>query len=84
LGLFLAQSIVGLFAAFPVAIVGAMMFLVGIEMTKFAKDTRWNLDLLPLLATLVASLWINMACGFLLGLVVYYGMQWHRRRFLAG
>ena len=80
LGLLLAQSIAGLFAAFPVAIVGAMMFLVGIEMTKFAKDTRWNLDLLPLLATLVASLWINMACGFLLGLVVYYGMQWYGRR----
>ncbi len=83
LGLFLAGSIAGLFAAFPIAIVGAMMFLVGIEMTKFAKDTRWNLDLLPLLVTLVVSLWLNMACGFLVGLAVYYGMQWCRRRDLT-
>lgn len=80
LGLFLAGSIAGLFASFPIAIVGAMMFLVGIEMTKFAKDTRWNLDLLSLLATLVVSLWVNMACGFLVGLAVYYGIEWQKRR----
>ena len=80
MGLLLAQSIAELFGAFPVAIVGAMMFLVGIEMTKFAKDTRWNLDLVPLLTTLVVSLWINMACGFLAGLTVHYGLQWQLRR----
>jgi len=80
MGLLLAGSIAGLFAAFPVAIVGAMMFLVGIEMTKFARDTRWNLDLMPLLVTLAVSLWINMACGFLAGLAVYYVLQWQLRR----
>ncbi len=84
MGLLLAQSIAGLFTAFPVAIVGAMMFLVGIEMTRFAKDTRWNWDLAPLLVTLSVSLWVNMACGFLAGLVIYYGLQWLRRRGCRG
>ncbi len=80
MGLFLAGSIGGLFAAFPVPIIGAMMFLVGIEMTKFAKDTRWNRDLIPLAATLGFSLWINMAGGFLAGLLVYYALRWYDRR----
>lgn len=80
MGLLLAGSIAGLFAAFPVPIIGAMMFLVGIEMTKFARDVRCNLDLVPLLVTLAASLWINMAAGFVAGLVVYYFLQWLRSR----
>ena len=68
MGLFLAGSIAGLFAAFPLAIVGAMMFLVGIELTRFARDVRWGIDLWPLGVTLVVSLAANMAWGFLAGL----------------
>jgi MFS superfamily sulfate permease-like transporter len=70
MGLFLANSIAALFAAFPVAIVGAMMFLVGIELTKFARDVRWGLDLLPLGVTVGVSLLSNMAFGFLAGVAV--------------
>jgi len=70
MGLFLANSIAALFAAFPVAIVGAMMFLVGIELTKFARDVRWGPDLLPLGVTVGVSLLSNMAFGFLAGVAV--------------
>ncbi len=80
MGLLLAGSIAGLFAAFPVPIIGAMMFLVGIEMTKFARDVRWSLDLIPLLATLAVSLWVNMGIGFVAGLIVYYLLQWCKYR----
>ena len=38
LGLFFASSIAYIFASFPMAIIGAMMFLVGVELVKFAKD----------------------------------------------
>lgn len=69
-GLFLATSIGGLFAFFPTAIIGAMMFLVGIELTKFAKDICWNIELIPMAATLIFSLVFNMACGFLVGILV--------------
>ncbi|MEW6328400.1 MAG: putative sulfate/molybdate transporter [Thermodesulfobacteriota bacterium] len=72
MGLFLASSIAGLFVVFPTAIIGAMMFLVGIELTKFAKDIRLNKDLFPMAITVSVSLATNMAYGFLVGLIVYH------------
>ena len=72
MGLFLAGSIAGLFSVFPVAIIGAMMFLVGLELVKFAKDTRWEQNIIPMGATLIVSLFSNMAYGFLCGFMVYY------------
>ncbi|MEW5768493.1 MAG: putative sulfate/molybdate transporter [bacterium] len=72
MGLFLAASIAGLLAVFPTAIIGAMMFLVGIELIKFTRDIRLSKDLIPMAATLIVSLATNMAGGFLAGLVVYH------------
>ncbi|MFH1295802.1 MAG: putative sulfate/molybdate transporter [Bacteroidota bacterium] len=72
MGLLLSTSIVGLFSAFPTAIIGAMMFLVGLELTKFAKDIRLNKDLIPMAVTIIVSLVTNMAFGFLAGLIVYH------------
>ncbi len=72
LGLFLSASIADLFGLFPTAIIGAMMFLVGIELTKFARDIRLNLDLIPLAVTVVTALLTNMCFGFLAGLLIYY------------
>jgi MFS superfamily sulfate permease-like transporter len=71
MGLFLAASIAGLFAAFPTAIIGAMMLLVGAELVKFAKDTRLTMDLVPMAATIIVSLATNMAFGFITGLLIY-------------
>jgi len=75
MGLFLAGSIAGLFSVFPVPIIGAMMFLVGIELTKFAKDIHWDKDIIPMGITLIVSLLTNMAYGFLAGFIVYYLIQ---------
>jgi hypothetical protein len=75
LGLFFAATIAGLFSVFPAAIIGAMMLLVGIELTKFIRDVRVGRDLIPLAATVAVSLLANMAVGFLAGLAVHYGME---------
>jgi MFS superfamily sulfate permease-like transporter len=72
LGLFLAAGIASLFAAFPTAIIGAMLFLVGIELTKFARDIMPNRDLVPLGATVAGALVFNMAIGFVLGMLAHY------------
>jgi len=72
MGVLLAGSIAAIFAAFPMAIVGAMMLLVGTEMVKFARDLRFNRQLIPVAATLVGSLVVNMAVGFAVGLAIYY------------
>ena len=68
LGLFLAASITTLFTAFPAAIIGGMMFMVGIELLKFAADRRWNRELPAFILTVIVSLASNMAWGFLAGL----------------
>lgn len=80
LGLFLATSIGELFAVFPIAIIGAMMFLVGIELIKFAKDIRLKKDLIPMGATVIVSLFTNMAYGFLVGLITYHTIRFIFRR----
>jgi len=72
LGVLLAGSIASIFAAFPLAIVGAMMLLVGVEMVKFARDLRFDRHLVPVAATLVGSLLTNMAVGFAAGLAAHY------------
>ncbi len=84
MGLFLANSIAGLFAVFPMAIVGAMMFLVGIELIKFAKDIQLNQDLIPMTVTVIVSVATNMAYGFLIGLVVYYLIRFVFRKKNSG
>ena len=75
MGLFAAAAITGLFSAFPPAIIGAMLLLVGIELTKFARDVRPGRDLLPLAATVAVALWTNMAAGFLAGLAAHYTLK---------
>ena len=50
-GLFFADSIVGLFAALPSAIVGAMMFMVGLELVKFARHVRAASDIAVIATT---------------------------------
>lgn len=72
LGVFLAASIAGLLQAFPTAIIGAMLFLVGIELTKFVKDIRPGKDLLSIVTTIAISLVSNMAFGFITGILVHY------------
>jgi MFS superfamily sulfate permease-like transporter len=80
MGLFLAGSIAGLFAAFPLAIVGAMMLLVGIELTKFARGLTWDWNLWPMVATVLVSLAVNMAWGFVVGLLLHHGWSFAVRK----
>ena len=81
LGLFFAGSIAVLFTAFPQAIIGAMLLLVGVEMLKFAKDLRFNQNLIPTATTVILALTFNMAVGFFVGLGVYHALNlWFSRR----
>lgn len=72
LGLFFASSIAAVFGAFPSAIIGAMMFLVGIELTKFARNVKLNQELIPLGITVSISILTNMAYGFVAGMAAHY------------
>jgi MFS superfamily sulfate permease-like transporter len=80
MGLFLGASIAGLLGVFPTAIIGAMMFLVGIELAKFTRDVRLNKDLIPMGLTVVVAVTTNMAFGFLAGLAAHHLMGLIRRK----
>lgn len=71
LGIFFAGSIATLFRAFPMAIIGAMMFLVGYQLTKFARELRPGFDLWVMILTVVVSLATNMAVGFAAGMLTH-------------
>ena len=71
LGLWSAKSIANFFVAFPSAIIGAMMFLAGIELAKFAKDLRGT-QFLTMGVTTAVSLTTNMVIGFAAGALAYY------------
>lgn len=79
MGLFLAASIAGLLKSFPLAIIGAMMLLVGLELVRFAKEVRLDAQLPVLAATVAVALLTNMAVGFLAGIGVHYGLQYIKR-----
>jgi MFS superfamily sulfate permease-like transporter len=72
LGLFFAGSIAAVFAAFPSAIIGAMMFMVGLELMKFVRTISPGRDLVAAGATVLVSLVGNMALGYIAGLAVYW------------
>jgi hypothetical protein len=83
LGLFFAGSIAGLFAAFPQGIVGAMMFMVGLELIKFLRRVRLGQDLVVVAVTVGVALFSNMALGFLAGLVAHGFVRLVDERFAA-
>jgi len=79
LGVLLAGGIAALFAGFPLAIVGAMMLLVGIELVKMSRDLGINKQIVPVLATLAGSLAVNMAVGSAAGMALHYILNRKKR-----
>jgi sulfate permease, SulP family len=79
LGMFLGQSLADLLNVFPMALIGGMMFMVGVQ---FARPVlalrRWPLYLA--LLTTTVSVVTNMAVGFLVGLAASRILRWLSRR----
>jgi len=71
LGLFLAGSIATLFTLFPKSIIGAMLLLVGVELTKFVRDIK-KTEIFIMALTAGLSLLTNMAIGFIAAIIIYH------------
>jgi MFS superfamily sulfate permease-like transporter len=74
-GLFLTTFIIQLLSVFPLSVIGSMLFLVGIELVAFVRESKLDWDFIPLAVTVSVSLAGNMAYGFLAGLLVHYLLQ---------
>ncbi|NLX35322.1 MAG: hypothetical protein GXY68_01390 [Chloroflexi bacterium] len=74
LGIFLGHSLLGILSAFPMALVGGMMFMVGIQMALPAARLKgWSLALAGLTASV--ALLTNMAIGFAVALLVAWVLR---------
>ena len=68
LGVFLGASLLAILSAFPMALIGGMMFMVGIQLALPMRALqRWDLALA--VVTAFFSVMINMAVGFVIGLL---------------
>jgi len=74
LGLFLAGSIGALFALFPKSIIGTIMFLAGLQLTKFARDIKKE-KIAIITVTVVLSLLTNMTIGFVSAVVTHHALR---------
>ncbi|MCD6519041.1 MAG: putative sulfate/molybdate transporter [Anaerolineae bacterium] len=75
LGVFLGRSLLAVLRAFPLPLVGGMMFMVGIQLVRpILKLRRWPLALGVL--TAAVSVYWNMGVGFLVGLLSTQLARW--------
>jgi MFS superfamily sulfate permease-like transporter len=78
-GLFLSRSIASILTAFPMALIGGMMFMVAVQLGKGAVKLRgWKLGLAAI--TAIVSVVTNMAVGFIIGLGVTHLLRALARR----
>lgn len=69
MGILQGGTITVLFMGFPEAILGAMMLVVGIKLALFVRETRPDRRAAVFLATVVVSVFTNMALGLATGLL---------------
>jgi len=79
LGVFLGESLVGVLRAFPMPLIGGMMFMVGVQLLRPVLKLRgWPLVLA--LLTAIGSVVTNMGVGFCMGLIGIQAVRWLVRR----
>jgi MFS superfamily sulfate permease-like transporter len=80
LGIFLGRSLLGILSAFPMPLIGGMMFMVGIELARnvvpLATTPKLRWALAVAVVTAVLSVAINMAIGFIGGLALAWVLKW--------
>lgn len=80
LGVFLGRSLLGILTAFPLALIGGMMLMVGLQFVRPVVALR-RAPLAITLLTAAISVVSNMAIGFLAGLALsQLGRWWARQK----
>jgi len=80
LGVFLGESLLAVLRAFPLPLVGGMMFVVGLQLARHTlRLRRWPLAFC--LLTAAVSMLTNMAIGFAVALIAVYLLKWMASRF---
>lgn len=75
LGLFFSDSVATIFKIFPSSVLGVILFFTGLELASITRDIgSRRSDIYIMLATAGLAMW-NMGVAYLVGLVLYYGVE---------
>jgi MFS superfamily sulfate permease-like transporter len=75
LAFFLAGSIETISNAFPLSVLGAMLMMAGLQLSKAATDVTGKDEIFIMLLTAVIGVAYNIAVAFIAGLVVFLAMK---------
>jgi MFS superfamily sulfate permease-like transporter len=75
LGLFLSNSIQIIFTAFPEFIIGVMLLLTSLELGRVAFKIKLKEEIPVLLFTALISTILNIAFGFIAGILLYLALE---------
>ena len=82
-GLLFGASLMGLLHAYPMAVLGPMLVLAGLELARSARDLRAAGDVICAVAMAITILWVDTLAGFLVGVGLvgaFRAIAWYRRR----
>jgi len=82
LGIFLANSIGTISKAFPLAVLGTMLFFAGLELGRIALKIEEKEEIPIILITSIVSVITNLAIGFIGGIIAYLIISkiWNQNR----
>jgi predicted benzoate:H+ symporter BenE len=75
LGLFFSQSLVNIFTAFPLFVVGVMLLMTSFELGKISLKVQGKNEIYVTVVTALLAVVFNMAVGFIGGLILYVALD---------
>lgn len=75
LGLFFSQSLLNIFTAFPLFVVGVMLLMTSFELGKISLKIKGKHEIFVTVVTALLATVFNMAVGFIGGLVLYFAIE---------
>ena len=75
LGLFFSESLVNIFTAFPLFIVGVMLLMTSFELGKISLKIQGKNEIYVTVVTALLATVFNMAIGFIGGLILYFALE---------
>jgi predicted benzoate:H+ symporter BenE len=75
LGLFFSQSLLNVFTAFPLFVVGVMLLMTSFELGKISLKVQGKNEIFVTIVTALLATVFNIAVGFIGGLILHFALE---------
>ncbi len=75
LGLFFSQSLLNIFTAFPLFVVGVMLLMTSFELGKISLKIKGKNEIFVTVVTAMLATVFNLVVGFIGGLILYFALE---------